>query len=99
MRCLAALIGWVFLLGAAGAQGPAPATTTQAKIKVLFLGDKGHHQPELRFKQIEAVLAGRAIDVVYTGSANALNAETLAKFDAWLIYPNIHKSTPTHHTP
>jgi uncharacterized protein len=93
MRFFAALLGCGMFLSSVAGQGQAPAPPPKAKIKVLFLGDKGHHQPELRFKQIEPVLTGRGIDVVYSGSVTALNAETLARFDGLMIYANIDKIT------
>ena len=37
-----------------------------AKLKVLFLGDKGHHKPADRFKQLEPPFAKRGIELVYT---------------------------------
>jgi putative membrane-bound dehydrogenase-like protein len=57
-------------------------------IKVLFLGDNGHHQPALRFRQLQPVLAGRGIELVYTDKVEALSAKTLAGYDALMIYAN-----------
>jgi uncharacterized protein len=91
MRMFAAIVGCGLLLGCVCGQAPSPASAK--KIKILFLGDKGHHQPELRYKQIESILAARGIDLLYTGSAEALNPQTLAKFDGLLIYANIEKIT------
>ncbi len=67
--------------GGAG-QSPSPA------IKVLFLGDQGHHRPADRAAQITPVLAGRGIDVTYTEKLGDLNPATLARYDALLIYAN-----------
>jgi hypothetical protein len=44
--------------------GSVPAA--DAPLKVLFLGDQGHHKPAERFAQLEPVLATRGIDLVYT---------------------------------
>ena len=49
----------------------------EAKLKVLFLGDNGHHKPAECFRQIEPVLAARGIDVQYTDAMASLNAETI----------------------
>jgi uncharacterized protein len=93
MRSLAATIGFGLVFFAYG-QGPAPAPKAAPVIKILFLGDKGHHQPEVRFKQLEPVLAARGIDLTYTGSVNALNPDTLAKYDGLMIYANTEKISP-----
>ena len=70
-----------------------PATTAPP-LKVLFLGDRGHHEPADRAAQITPVLAGRGIEVTYTERLDDLNPETLAKYDALLIYANINEITP-----
>src|SRR5439155_2557256 len=93
MRSLAALFLASVILSAIADGPPAPAQGPTT-IKILFLGDKGHHQPELRFKTLEPVLAARGIQLTYVGSANALTAETLAKYDGLMIYANIEKITP-----
>ncbi len=59
-----------------------------AAIKVLFLGDQGHHHPADRAAQITPVLASRGIEVTYTEKLTDLNPETLARYDALLIYAN-----------
>ena len=71
---------WVGELVAADASPP--------PLKVLFLGDQGHHRPADRAAQITPVLASRGIDVTYTEDPAALNLKNLAKFDALLIYAN-----------
>ena len=63
-------------------------------IKILFLGDKGHHRPGDRFRQIQPVLAARGIEVEYTERVEALNAKTLAAYDGLLVYANINTITP-----
>ena len=57
-------------------------------IKILFLGDKGHHKPAERFRQIQPVLAARGIELEYTERVEALNPKTLAGYDGLLIYAN-----------
>src|SRR4051794_4544730 len=72
----------VFLLGAlACADAPKP-------LKILFLGDNGHHKPADRFRQLQPVLAGRGIDLTYTDKVEALNPKTLAGYDGLVIYAN-----------
>src|SRR4051794_27850112 len=63
-------------------------------LKVLFLGDRGHHEPADRAAQIAPVFAGRDIRVTYTERVDDLNPETLARYDALLIYANIDRITP-----
>ena len=63
-------------------------------LNVLFLGDKGHHRPADRAAQLVPVMAGRGITVTYTEKLSDLNAATLAKYDALLIYANIERIGP-----
>ena len=94
MRSLSAMFVCALVLTSVSGQGTAPTTQQPNKIKILFLGPKGGHDPEVRFKLLEPVLAKRGIELVYTGSVAALNPETLAKFDGLMIYANIDKITP-----
>ncbi len=78
-------------------------TNTQAikadqprRIKVLFLGDRGHHRPADRAKQLIPVLAKRGIDVFYTEDHNQLTPSNLNLFDALLVYANISSIKPEH---
>jgi uncharacterized protein len=63
-------------------------------IKILFLGDKGHHQPADRFRQLQPVLAKRGIDLTYTDKAEALDLKVLASYDGLIVYANTTKITP-----
>jgi putative membrane-bound dehydrogenase-like protein len=63
-------------------------------IKILFLGDNGHHRPAERFRQLQPILAARGIDLTYTDKVEALNPKTLASYDGLLIYANTEKITP-----
>ncbi|MCA9054337.1 MAG: ThuA domain-containing protein, partial [Planctomycetaceae bacterium] len=65
-------------------------------LRVLFLGDNGHHRPEERFLQLEPVLAERGIELTYVGdAAKALTEETLANYDGLLLYANIDAIEPS----
>ncbi len=64
------------------------------RLRALFLGDRGHHRPADRAAQLKPVLAGRGIDVTYTENVKDLNKETLAKYDALLIYANTESIAP-----
>ncbi len=65
-----------------------------APLRLLFLGDRGHHQPAARFKQFQPVMAGRKIELVYTENVGDLNAETLGKYDGLLLFANIDEIKP-----
>ncbi len=57
-------------------------------LKVLFLGDTGHHRPAERAEQLIPVMAQRGIEVSYTDDMNALSLPNLKKFDGLIIYSN-----------
>jgi len=61
---------------------------------VLFLGDNGHHRPELRFRQLQPVLAKRGIELTYTDKVDALNPKLLGGYDGLMIYANTTKVSP-----
>lgn len=84
------------LLALAMAMVPALAWSAEpAKpLKVLFLGDRGHHVPAERFEQLAPVMASRGIDLTYTEKLSDLNPENLAKHDALAVYANIDEITP-----
>jgi putative membrane-bound dehydrogenase-like protein len=63
-------------------------------IKLLFLGDNGHHQPRERFAQLQPVLAKRHIELIYTDQATDLNAKTLAPYDGLIVYANLTRISP-----
>src|SRR5579872_5950135 len=63
-------------------------------LKVLFLGDDGHHKPRDRFAQLQPVLARRGIELTYTDRVADLNPKTLADYDALAVYANIEKIAP-----
>src|SRR5262245_17324835 len=73
----------------------APAVAQPSKpLKVLFLGDNGHHRPADRYRQLEPVFAARGIELTYTDKADALSDRTLAGYDALIVYANTTRITP-----
>lgn len=73
----------------AGARGAASAQIApNERIRVLFLGDNGHHQPTRRAKEILPTLAAQGIDLFYTDDRDDLNAAELAKYHALMLYNN-----------
>ncbi len=74
---------------------PSSALGQEAKpIKILFLGDNGHHRPAERFLQLRPILAKRGIDLTYTDKTEVLDPKALAPYDGLLIYANTTKITP-----
>ncbi|HEX4132160.1 MAG TPA: PVC-type heme-binding CxxCH protein [Pirellulales bacterium] len=70
------------------------SASTARDLKVLFLGDRGHHQPAERFAQLQPVLARRGIALTYTEKVGDLNKATLARYDGLMIYANIDQIGP-----
>ncbi len=93
--CAVMIAGVAWLAGCGLAAKQANAAEPEAKpIKVLFLGDVGHHVPLERAKQLIPVLLRRGIQCVYTDSMDDLNPATLGRYDALLVYANIDKIEP-----
>ena len=87
----------VFLLIALTSSGPLLAQQPQPRpkgIRILFLGDQGHHRPADRFKQLEPALTAARIRYTYTESLDDLNPEKLAGYDCIVIYANHTKISP-----
>ena len=63
-------------------------------LKILFLGDRGHHRPAQRFAQLQPVLARRGIELTYTEKMSTLSKDGLAPYAGLAIYANIGKITP-----
>ena len=70
------------------------AAEAPSPLRILFLGDNGHHRPADRFKQLQPVLASRAIEVVYTENTASLNRGTLKGFDGLIVYANTTRISP-----
>jgi uncharacterized protein len=85
-RACVALLVVTALAGSALAADP--------PLRVLFLGDQGHHKPAERFAQLQPVLAGRGIDLVYTENLADLDPRVLGGYDALAVYANIESITP-----
>jgi putative membrane-bound dehydrogenase-like protein len=88
---LAVLLTW----DASALRSAAPSRGDKPKrIKLLFLGDDGHHRPAARFRQLAPVLAERGIDLTYTDKVTALDPKVLGRYDALVVYANITRITP-----
>lgn len=72
------------------------STAAPPNLKVLYLGDKGHHLPKARFDQLEPVMAKRGIALTYTDSLDAITPDNLNKYDGLVIYANHDRGKPEH---
>ena len=63
------------------------------RLRVLFLGDNGHHQPTRRAKELLPVMAKDGVDLYYTDDRDDLNASELAQYHAVMIYTNYLTAT------
>lgn len=68
-----------------GASAPQART---ARLRVLFIGDNGHHQPTARAKSLLPYLAKDGIDLYYTDNLNDLNPVELKRYDGLMLYTN-----------
>ncbi|HEX2853795.1 MAG TPA: PVC-type heme-binding CxxCH protein [Opitutaceae bacterium] len=65
-----------------------------APLKVLWIGDSGHHKPAERLRQFAPVMLSRGIELVYTEDMATLTLSNLKRYDALLIYANIDAIAP-----
>src|SRR5688572_16599905 len=77
---------------------PTVQAQTASPIKLLFLGDNGHHRPAERFAQLKPAMAPKGIEVTYTDKVEDLNPKTLAAYDGLIIYANITQISPEQET-
>ena len=75
------------------------AAPSKERVKLIMLGDKGHHQPASLFRAIQKPLANVGIDLEYSDDTEAtLKSERLNRFDVLLIYANTVKITESQET-
>lgn len=77
------LLGALALPAATKAQAP-----SQGRLKVLFLGDNGHHRPSERAKSVLPALAQNGIDLFYTDDPADLDSAVLGRYHALVFYNN-----------
>ncbi|MGH7528750.1 MAG: PVC-type heme-binding CxxCH protein [Gemmatimonadales bacterium] len=70
------------------ADAPTPARAADERLRVLFLGDNGHHRPTERAQQILPALARNGIDLFYTDERDDLNDAELRRYHALILYNN-----------
>src|SRR6188474_1224245 len=76
------------VLVAGGTLVAAHSVRAASTLRVLFLGDTGHHRPADRFKQLQPVLARKGIELEYTENLDDLNPAKLAGYDVLAIFAN-----------
>jgi putative membrane-bound dehydrogenase-like protein len=85
---------WCSLLASLLGLGGSAAAADQP-IRVLFLGDQGHHRPAERFAQLQPALAPRGVELVYTERLEDLSPQGLAGYDVLAVYANVGTLSPT----
>jgi putative membrane-bound dehydrogenase-like protein len=70
------------------------AFASDGRIKALWLGDKGHHQPAARLTEILPALTKAGIDIAYTDDMADISSANLSSYDALIIYANQERISP-----
>src|ERR1700682_612318 len=94
-RCFALVLSC--LLSRAGVEPVHAAdepTTHSEPLRVLFLGDQGHHHPADCAKILKPVLLRQSIELKYTEDLSQLNAQALSVFDCLMVFGNIDAIAP-----
>jgi putative membrane-bound dehydrogenase-like protein len=95
LLCTRRSAGWFYFLSVLALVTSAHgAAETPSPLRLLFLGDNGHHRPVDRFKQLQPVLAPRGIELVYTDNMASLSAGMLKGFDGLVVYANTTRISP-----
>jgi putative membrane-bound dehydrogenase-like protein len=84
----ALLLALIMTSGCAPPDGGMTRVADTDRLKVLFLGDDGHHRPAARARGAMPVLAANGIDLFYTESAEDLSPSVLERYDALILYNN-----------
>ncbi|XZE46749.1 PVC-type heme-binding CxxCH protein [Pirellulaceae bacterium SH467] len=68
---------------------------SQDSVRVLLLGDRGHHRPSDFYRAIREPLQKNGIAIEYTEDiSSALSKEKLSGLDALMVYANINEVSP-----
>ncbi len=83
-KCLALFAGGLLL-----ATSSSFVWAEEAKsLKILFLGDNGHHRPAERFREFNPRMAKRGIELTYTDKLDDLNDANLKQYDGLIVFAN-----------
>ncbi|MCA9259338.1 MAG: ThuA domain-containing protein, partial [Planctomycetales bacterium] len=84
----------VALVASATGLGANALAADQPDHRLLFLGDRGHHQPADRAEVLIPFLRTRGIAVEYTENVDVLASPELAQYDGLILYANIDEISP-----
>jgi putative membrane-bound dehydrogenase-like protein len=86
----------LFLLGLCAALPPTAWSQAeeQPPLKLLFLGDNGHHAPADRAAELMPALKRRGIEITYSQDVSSLEPGILRHYDGLIIYANIERISP-----
>ena len=93
-RLCAMAIACLSLCGWGGGWAKAAEAAGDEPLKLLFLGDKGHHRPADRAAQLIPVMAQRGIAVRYSDDMHELALDNLRKYDGLILYANTTEISP-----
>ncbi|MGN6544413.1 MAG: PVC-type heme-binding CxxCH protein, partial [Aureliella sp.] len=82
--CALAIVSLAAVLGFSSSSRAAD----EKPLKLLFLGDQGHHRPADRAAQLIPVMAERGIQIRYTEDMQELALDNLRKYDGLIIFAN-----------
>ena len=71
-----------------------PPQSRLPRVKLLFLGDNGHHTPLMRLRDVYSAFARRGIDFTYTDRLQDITPQNLARYDGLFVYANIERIDP-----
>src|SRR6476620_6840504 len=63
-------------------------------VRVLLLGDNGHHRPADFYKAIDPTLRRKGIEIDYTEQLEDLNSSKLSGYDCLMIFANWTRIAP-----
>jgi putative membrane-bound dehydrogenase-like protein len=85
-------IGCLLLVGLLGVAAPSFGAGQKPRpIRLLFLGDQGHHKPADRCGQLKQAFGPRGIHLYYTEDQKQINSKNLALYDGLMVYANINR--------
>ncbi|WP_437222154.1 PVC-type heme-binding CxxCH protein [Planctomicrobium sp. SH661] len=92
--CFVLMCAAVWIFGITPGEAWSSEEAQSAPVKVLFLGDQGHHRPVDFASILGPALEPRSVRLDYTEQLSDLNPEKLAEYDSLLIYANINSIEP-----
>src|SRR3954466_105585 len=91
VRCILILLLTLIILCIPARGADQPDQAKPPRVKILFLGDNGHHVPLMRLRDIYSNFARRGIDFTYTDRLQDITPQNLARYDALFVYANTER--------